>query len=51
MPNYVINAVYQPFSFQERLAPLQMMKEEYDTVGANLSQLGDEANAVTALDT
>ena len=45
MPNYVINAVYQPFSFQERLAPLQMMKEEYDTVGANLSQLGDEANA------
>lgn len=45
MPNYVINAVYQPFSFQERLAPLQMMKEEYDTVGANLTQLGDEANA------
>lgn len=45
MPNYAINTVYQPFSFQERMAPLQMMKEEYDNLGLTLSQLGEEANA------
>ena len=44
MPNFVINSVYQPFSFQERITPLAMMKEEYEKVGESLSELGDNVN-------
>lgn len=44
MPNYAINAVYQPFSFQERMTPLQMMNEEYNKVGEALSELGNDVN-------
>lgn len=45
MPNYAITANYQPFSFQERIAPLQMLKQEYDTVAQGLATLGEEANS------
>lgn len=44
MPNYTINSVYQPFSFQERLAPLQIMKEEYEKAENSLFELGNAAN-------
>ena len=44
MPNYTINSVYQPFSFQERLAPLQIMKEEYENAENSLFELGNAAN-------
>ena len=45
MPNYAITSVYQPFSFQERIAPLQMLKEEYDKVGEALANYSDDSNA------
>ena len=45
MPNYAITSVYQPFSFQERIAPLQMLKEEYDKVGETLANYSDDSNA------
>ena len=44
MPIHGITATYQPFSFQERLAPLQMMKEEYDKINEGLAVLGESAN-------
>ena len=45
MPNYAITSVYQPFSFQERIAPLQMLKEEYDKIGEALATYSDDSNA------
>ena len=44
MPIHGITATYQPFSFQERLAPLQMMKEEYDKVNESLALYDEQAN-------
>ncbi len=44
MPIHGIRAVYQPFSFQEKLAPLQMMKEEYDKINEGISTLGEAAS-------
>lgn len=44
MPNYAITSVYQPFSFQERIAPLQMLKEEYDKVGETLANYSEDSN-------
>lgn len=41
-----VRVTYQPFSLQERMAPLNMMKEEYDTVNEGLSELGINANQV-----
>ena len=41
-----VRVTYQPFSLQERMAPLNMMKEEYDTVNEGLSELGMNANQV-----
>lgn len=41
-----VKVTYQPFSLQERMAPLNMMKEEYDTVNEGLSELGMTANQV-----
>lgn len=41
-----VRITYQPFSLQERMAPLNMMKEEYDTVNEGLSELGINANQV-----
>lgn len=41
-----VRVTYQPFSLQERMAPLNMMKEEYDTVNEGLSELGMTANQV-----
>ena len=46
MPIHGIRAVYQPFSLQERMAPLAMMKEEYDKVNEGLAELGMTANQV-----
>jgi len=45
MPIHGVTAVYKPFSFQERLAPLQMMKEEYDKVGEAIANYSDDSNA------
>lgn len=44
MPIHGITAVYQPFSMQERMAPLQMMKEEYDKVNENLAAFSEQAD-------
>ena len=44
MPIHGITATYQPFSFQERLSPLQMMKEEYDKINEGIALLGEAAN-------
>ena len=46
MPSHGIRTVYQPFSLQERMAPLAMMKEEYDKVNEGLAELGMTANQV-----
>ena len=46
MPTHGIRAVYQPFSLQERMAPLNMMKEEYDKVNEGLADLEMTANQV-----
>ena len=46
MPGHGVKAVYQPFSLQERMAPLAMMKEEYDKVNEGLAELGMTANQV-----
>ena len=46
MPIHGIRTVYQPFSLQERMAPLSMMKEEYDKVNEGLAELGMTANQV-----
>lgn len=43
MASHGITAVYQPFSLQERMAPLQMMKEEQDKVSDALATLGEQA--------
>lgn len=45
MGRYAITAQFQPFSFQERIAPLKLYKEEYDKVNEGLALLGEEANA------
>jgi hypothetical protein len=39
MPSHGIRTVYQPFSLQERMAPLNMMKEEYDKMNEGLVDL------------
>lgn len=39
-----IRSKYQPFSFQERITPLLMLKEEYDKIDEGLSALGEAAN-------
>lgn len=44
MPIHGITATYQPFSLQERMAPLAMMKEEYDKINEGLAELGMTAN-------
>lgn len=44
MPIHGITATYQPFSMQERMAPLQMMKEEYDKVNENLAAFSEQAD-------
>jgi hypothetical protein len=44
MPGNGVKVVYQPFSLQERMAPLAMMKEEYDKVNEGLAELGLSAN-------
>lgn len=44
MPIHGITATYQPFSLQERMAPLAMMKEEYDKINEGLAELGTTAN-------
>lgn len=46
MPAHGIRAVYQPFSLQERMAPLNMMKEEYDKVNEGLADLEMTTNQV-----
>ena len=46
MPGHGVKVTYQPFSLQERMAPLQMMKEEYDKVNEGLAELGMSANQV-----
>ena len=46
MPAHGIRAVYQPFSLQERMAPLNMMKEEYDKVNEGLADLEMNTNQV-----
>jgi hypothetical protein len=46
MPIHGIRTVYQPFSLQERMAPLAMMKEEYDKVNEGLAELGMTTNQV-----
>lgn len=46
MPIHGVRTVYQPFSLQERMAPLAMMKEEYDKVNEGLAELGMTANQV-----
>ncbi len=45
MGRYAITAQFQPFSFQERIAPLQIYKQEYDIVNEGLAALGENANA------
>lgn len=47
MPVHGIRTVYQPFSLQERMAPLNMMKEEYDRVNEGLADLEMTANQAT----
>lgn len=49
MPNYGLKTVYQPFTFQERIAPLQILQQEYNAVEQGLSALGDEANQYSQL--
>lgn len=44
MPIHGIKATYQPFSLQERMAPLQMMKEEYDKINEGIASLGEATN-------
>lgn len=44
MPIHGIRTVYQPFSLQERMAPLAMMKEEYDKINEGIALLGETAN-------
>lgn len=44
MPIHGITATYQPFSMQERMAPLQMMKEEYDKVNESLAAFSEQAD-------
>lgn len=46
MPGHGVKVVYQPFSLQERMAPLAMMKEEYDKINEGLAELGLSANQV-----
>lgn len=46
MPVHGIRAVYQPFSLQERMAPLSMMKEEYDKVNEGIADLEMSTNQV-----
>ncbi len=46
MGRYAITAQFQPFSFQERIAPLQAYKQEYDNVTNTLATLGEEAGAL-----
>lgn len=46
MPGNGVKVTYQPFSLQERMAPLAMMKEEYDKVNEGLAELGMTANQV-----
>lgn len=46
MPGHGVKVTYQPFSLQERMAPLAMMKEEYDKVNEGLAELGLTANQV-----
>lgn len=46
MPIHGIRAVYQPFSLQERMAPLNMMKEEYDKINEGLADLEMTTNQV-----
>lgn len=44
MAGHGVKAVYQPFSLQERMAPLNMMKEEYDKINEGLAELGATAS-------
>lgn len=44
MPNYAITSVYQPFSFQERITPLVMMKEEQDKIGEAIANYSNDSN-------
>lgn len=46
MPIHGIRTVYQPFSLQERMAPLNMMKEEYDKIGEGITELEMNTNQV-----
>lgn len=39
-----VRSKYQPFSLQERIAPLLMLKEEYDKINEGLAALGETAN-------
>lgn len=38
-----VKSKYQPFSFQERMAPLMMLQEQYDKTNENLLALGEQA--------
>lgn len=38
-----IRSKYQPFSFQERIAPLMALQEQYDKTNENLMALGEQA--------
>ena len=44
MPGHGVKVTYQPFSLQERMAPLAMMKEEYDKINESLAELSMTAN-------
>ena len=47
MAGHGVRVTYQHFSLQERMAPLQMMKEEYDKVNEGLADLGLTANQMS----
>lgn len=46
MPNYniVVTAGYKPYTFDEMIKPLQMYKEEYDKMDAELQDINDKAS-------
>lgn len=39
-----VRSKYQPFSFQERITPLLMLKEEHDKIDEGIALLGEAAN-------
>lgn len=46
MPNYniIVTEGYKPYTFDEMIKPLQMYKEEYDKIDAELQDINDKAS-------